>query len=225
MVKTARRRPWLARTAAGNLAAPALLSVPLMLKPPNGCAPTMAPVILRLKYRLPTWNSARACSSRAGRASRRRPSGRTRCRWRWLSACVVVARPDKRQHRPEDLLLRERPSSGTSAKIGWLDVPAVRPPARRRPPAGPRAGQSPRSSGPCCTGCWSMTAAICARRVLGWTHPQRLGPLGHTAQHVLIDRLEHDRARRGRALLPLEAERGGGDALGRRVEVRASRRR
>ena len=28
-----------------------------MLKPPKGCAPTMAPVHLRLMYKLPTWNS------------------------------------------------------------------------------------------------------------------------------------------------------------------------
>src|SRR5581483_6429179 len=33
---------------------PALASVPDMLKPPKGSTPTRAPVILRLKYRLPT---------------------------------------------------------------------------------------------------------------------------------------------------------------------------
>ena len=37
-----------------------------MLNPPNGCAPTIAPVHLRLRYRLPTWNSSRACASFAG---------------------------------------------------------------------------------------------------------------------------------------------------------------
>src|SRR5258708_9338573 len=31
-----------------------------MLKPPKGCAPTMAPVHLRFKYRLPTKNLSRA---------------------------------------------------------------------------------------------------------------------------------------------------------------------
>ena len=33
-----------------------------MLKPPNGCAPTIAPVHLRLMYRLPTKNSRLARS-------------------------------------------------------------------------------------------------------------------------------------------------------------------
>ena len=33
-----------------------------MLKPPKGCAPTIAPVHLRLMYRLPTWNSRMARS-------------------------------------------------------------------------------------------------------------------------------------------------------------------
>ena len=32
-------------------------------KPPNGLPPTIAPVHLRFRYRLPTWNSVRARSS------------------------------------------------------------------------------------------------------------------------------------------------------------------
>ena len=45
---------------------PALESVPDMLKPPKGCAPTMAPVHLRLIYRLPTWKSRLARSIFSG---------------------------------------------------------------------------------------------------------------------------------------------------------------
>src|ERR1022692_2425364 len=37
-----------------------------MLKPPKGCAPTIAPVHLRLKYRLPTWKRSLASRRWAG---------------------------------------------------------------------------------------------------------------------------------------------------------------
>ena len=45
---------------------PALESVPDILKPPKGLAPTTAPVHLRLMYRLPTWNSRLARSIFSG---------------------------------------------------------------------------------------------------------------------------------------------------------------
>jgi hypothetical protein len=59
----------------------ALESVPDMLNPPNGCAPTMAPVHLRFKYRLPTKNLSRASRICSGLLEYKARSGRIASRW------------------------------------------------------------------------------------------------------------------------------------------------
>ncbi len=45
---------------------PAFEPIPDILKPPKGCLPTRAPVMPRLIYRLPTWNSSIAFWMLAG---------------------------------------------------------------------------------------------------------------------------------------------------------------
>jgi hypothetical protein len=104
---------------------------PDILNPPKRCAPTMAPVHLRLIYRFPTKNSSRALDflpivgiHRAGQPVLGIVGQ--------LQRMVEIASLGHRQHRSENLFLKMRAFESTSAiTVGCTKYPSPGPP----PPA------------------------------------------------------------------------------------------
>ena len=191
-----------------------------MLKPPKGCTPTIAPVILRFRYRLPTWKSSPARASRPSSAREQAAGQAILGVVGDRHGLLEIVGLDEGQHRAEDLLLRQPRVGRNIGEDRRLHEVARRRPAPRRPaPAGPPRWPSARYWRILSIERSSITAPSAVSGLAGIAHAQRARALDHLRQQRIVHRGDRHHARAGRAFLALEAKGRGGDALRSRIQV------